>query len=87
MLNNTNTAGLAQRAAQTFTSGGWTVASYSSYQNDIASTCAYYDPADPKNQQAAEALQAQFPQIQRVKARFGGLPSGPVVVVLTGGYS
>jgi hypothetical protein len=87
VLNNTNTAGLAQRAAQTFTGGGWTVTNYSSYQNDIASTCAYYDPADPKNQQAAEALQAQFPQIQRVKARFAGLPAGPVVVVLTGGYS
>lgn len=87
VLNNTNTTGLAQKAAQTFTSGGWTVASYSNYQNNIISTCAYYDPADPRNQQAAEALEAQFPQIQRVKAKFEGLPSGPVVVVLTSDYS
>ena len=87
VLNNTTVTGLAQRAAQRFESGGWTVSHYANYQNDIVSTCAYYDPADPKAKAAAEALQAQYPTIKRVKPKFPELPSGPVVVVLTPDYS
>ena len=45
------------------------------------------DPSVTGAQAAAEALQSQFPAIKRVKERFGGLPGGPIVVVLTSDYS
>jgi hypothetical protein len=87
VLNNTTVNGLAAQAAQRFESGGWTVTRYGNLTNDILSTCAYYDPTNPQAQAAAEALQAQFPTIKRVEPKFVGLPDGPVVVVLTPGYS
>jgi hypothetical protein len=87
VLNNTTTTGLARQAAQRFESGGWTVTHYDNYQNNIMSTCAYYDPAEPGAKAAAEALQAQYPTIKRVEPKFAELPSGPVVVVLTPDYS
>jgi hypothetical protein len=87
VLNDTTVQGLAQQAAQRFRSGGWTVTSYGNYQNEIISTCAYYDPSVTGAKLAAEALQRQFPAIKRVKARFPELPNGPVVVVLTPDYT
>ena len=87
VLNNTTITGLARQAAQRFEQGGWTVTRYANYQNDIVSTCAYYDPADAGAKAAAEALQRQYPTIKRVKQRFAELPNGPVVVVLTPDYS
>jgi hypothetical protein len=87
VLNNTSTPGLAEQAARRFQAGGWTVTSLGNLVNDIKSTCAYYDAADPRALAAAEALRAQYPTIKRVEPKFAGLPSGPVVVVLTGDYS
>lgn len=87
VLNNTTVQGLAKRAAERFEGGGWTVTRFDNYQNDIVSTCAYYDPAVAGAEAAAQALRRQFPTIKRVKERFPELPSGPVVVVLTPDYS
>lgn len=87
VLNNTTVQGLAKRAAKLFETGGWTVTRYDNYQNDILSTCAYFDPSVRGAKAAAEALQQQFPTIRRVKPRFAELPSGPIVVVLTPDYS
>lgn len=87
VLNNTSRTGLAETAKQRFVAGGWTVTSTDNFNNDILSTCAYYDPSDPANEQAALALQQQFPAIKRVKERFPELPAGPIVVVLTSDYS
>jgi hypothetical protein len=87
VLNNTNQTGLAESAAQQFRAGGWTVTSTGNLVNDIISTCAYYDPSNPAAQAAADALQAQFPAIKRVEPKFSGLPAGPIIVVLTTGYS
>jgi hypothetical protein len=87
VLNNTTIGGLAQRAAQRFESGGWRVTTWGNYQNNILSTCAYYDPSVAGAQAAAEALQQQYPAIKRVKPKFAELPGGPVVVVLTPDYS
>ena len=87
VLNNTTITGLAQQAAQRFEDGGWTVTRYGNYQNDILSTCAYYDPAVAGARAAAEALQRQFPSIKRVKQKFPELPDGPIVVVLTPDYA
>ena len=93
VLNNSTTAGLAAQAAHRFEAGGWRVTSFGNYQNDISSTCAYYDPNVSGAKAAAQALQAQYPTIKRVAPRFTPdagaepLPSAPVVVVLTGDYS
>jgi hypothetical protein len=87
VLNGTSVQGLAETARQRFETGGWTVTSTGNIVNDILSTCAYYDPSDPANQQAATQLQQQFPAIKRVEEKFAELPPGPVVVVLTSDYS
>ena len=87
VLNNTTINGLAAQAASRFEAGGWTVTDASNYQNEILSTCAYYDASDPAAKAAAEALQAQYPAIKRVKPKFPELPAGPVVVVLTPDYA
>jgi hypothetical protein len=87
VLNNTTVTGLAEQAAQRFTDGGWTVTSFGNYQNDILSTCAYYDPSVPGAREAAQALQRQYPTIKRVQPKFAELPAGPIVVVLTPDYS
>jgi hypothetical protein len=87
VLNNTSTTGLALTAKHRFEAAGWTVTSTANISNDILSTCAYYDPSDPANQQAALELQQRFPAIKRVKEKFPELPPGPIVVVLTSDYS
>ena len=87
VLNNSSVVGLATQASQEFESGGWTVTSVDNLQNDILSSCAYYDPAVVDAKAAALALQQQFPEIKRVRPKFPELPAGPVVVVLTSDYS
>jgi hypothetical protein len=87
VLDNTGRPALARGAAQLFQRAGWTVTGTSTFDGDILSTAAYYDPEIAGARAAAEALQVQFPVIQRVRPKFDGLPSGPVVVVLTHDYS
>jgi hypothetical protein len=87
VLNNTTTNGLATDAAQAFRNGGWTVSDIGNLQDDIVSSCAYYDPSVDGAKAAATALRTQFPGIRRVVEKFSELPSGPVVVVLTSDYS
>jgi hypothetical protein len=87
VANNTGAVGLAQTAAARFQANGWQVTDLSNFTGDIISTCAYYDPSNPANQAAALELQKEFPAIKRVKERFSGLPSAPIVVVLTRDYS
>jgi hypothetical protein len=86
VLNNSTIHGLAASASADFTRGGWKVSSYGNYQNNIISTCAYYDPSVPGAQAEAQALQQQFPTIRRVEPRFAELPASPIVVVLTSDY-
>ena len=77
---------MAQRAKQTFVAGGWQVTDVGNLQQDILSTCAYYDPNTPGAQQSAQLLMQQFPAIKRIAPKFSGLPAGPIVVVLTPDY-
>jgi hypothetical protein len=88
VLNNTTVQGLAKGAAARFRAGGWTVTQYANYQNDIASTCAYYDPSVSGAHEAALALQAQYPTIKRVKEQFSELGrfASPIVVILVADY-
>jgi hypothetical protein len=85
VLNNTTITGLAERVSAVLTSGGWDVTQYSNYQNDILSTCAYYDPQVAGAKTAAKALRAQYPEIKRVKPQFTELASwnSPIVLILT----
>ena len=87
VLNNTVVQGLAEQASARFAAGGWTVSSYGNYQNDIISTCAYFDPSVAGAQASADALRTQFPAIKRVVPKFAQLPAGPIVVVLAPDYS
>jgi LytR cell envelope-related transcriptional attenuator len=87
VLDNTGRPAVARGATERFEQAGWTVTDTSTFDGDILSTAAYYDPATNGAQAAAEALQVQFPVIQRVRPRFAGLPRGPIVVVLTYDYS
>jgi hypothetical protein len=89
VLNNTTIQGLAAQASDTFEAGGWTVTEHANYQNDILSTCAYYDPNNPQAEASAERLRAQFPAIKRVEPQFSGLGQydSPIVVILTPDYT
>ena len=89
VLNNTTVTGLAEQASHTFEQGGWTVTKYDNYQNDILSTCAYYDPSVTGAKAAAQALRRQFPAIKRVEPQFAELASwnSPIVVILTPDYT
>ena len=87
VLNNTARAGAQIVAQQEFEKGGWTVSYVSTLDNQILSTCVYYDPANPTALAAAERLQQQFPAIKRVASRFAELPAGPLVIVLTSDFA
>jgi hypothetical protein len=84
VLNNTTTAGLAGQVAKQFEQAGWTVTKSDNYQDDIISTCAYYDPDVPGAKEAAQALKATFPKIKRILPQFTELASwhSPIVVIL-----
>jgi hypothetical protein len=87
VLNNTNSSGLAETAVARLKNGGWTAKNGGNFVGDILSTAAYYDPNSAGAQAAAQALRIQFPAIKRVVQRFGGLPEGPIILVLTTDYS
>ena len=87
VLNNTAPAGAENTAQQEFKQAGWTVSYVSTLDNQILSTCVYYDPAIPNALAAAKRLQQQFPAIRRVMPRFAELPPGPLVVVLTSDFT
>jgi hypothetical protein len=88
VLNDTAVYHLAALAAAKYIAAGWTVSSSGNYTapDGILSTCAYYDPTVSGSEAEASALKAQFPGIDRVEPKFGDLPAGPIVVVLTPGY-
>jgi hypothetical protein len=87
VLNNTSNSALAAKAVSRLTGGGWSASDGGSFSGDILSTAIYYDPRSAAAMQAAIALQAQFPQIKRVKEKFSGLPQGQLILVVTTDYS
>jgi cytoskeletal protein RodZ len=87
VLNNTGQSSLTGLAVSRLRAGGWTATDGGAFDGAILSTAVYYDPASEGAQQAAAALQTQFPQVKRVKEKFTGLPEGPLVLVVTDDYS
>jgi hypothetical protein len=72
---------------QRLQAGGWTASDGGFFDGSILSTAVYYDPSVSGAQAAANALQVQFPTILRVKEKFGGLPAGALILILTSDYS
>jgi hypothetical protein len=87
VLDNTSTASGVATALSRLRAGGWTASSGGTFDGSILSTAVYYDPAVTGADQAATALQAQFPAILRVKPKFSGLPQGALILILTSDYS
>jgi hypothetical protein len=79
VLNNTHTSGLAARAAQKLTAGGWTVAETGNYPHTVSATTVYY-PAGALA--SAQLLAKQFPAIGRVVAAPVGVSTTHLTLVL-----
>ncbi len=77
--NDTHISGLAAKAENTLTSGGWSVASTGNYAHTVTQTTVYYPPGD---QASAQLLATQFPKIHRVLAAPAGLAADHLTLVL-----
>lgn len=87
VLNNTSEASRVAKAISRLAQAGWSASDGGVFDGSILSTAIYYDPQSLQAQQAAIALQAQFPEIKRVKEKFSGLPQGPLILIVTTDYS
>jgi hypothetical protein len=83
VLNNSNRAGLAKRAAARFAAAGWPIKLTGGFRGRVTATTVYYAPGQ---QASALALQRAFPAIERVRPRFAGLPGSGLTVVLIRSY-
>lgn len=84
ILNATSIGGLASRAQVRFQEGGWTVPAIGDYSQSIAATTVYYPSG---LEESAAALQAQFPEIQRIEPTVPGLAQDRLIVVLAQDYA
>ena len=82
VLNNSRISHLADRAAQRFRAGGWTVTQTGNFRGRVPTTTVYYAPGQ---QASAERFARQF-GIPRVAPRFAGIPVQGMTVILTRDY-
>lgn len=83
IANQTDVEGLEEQARETLEEGGWEVPAVSPFEGTVPETTVYY----PEGQEeAAEALSAQFPEIGRVQPTFEGVNTSRLVVVLADDY-
>jgi hypothetical protein len=80
VLNNSTRYHLARRAADQIAAGGWSIKMVGNFTGRIPVSTVYYAPGQA---QAAQALAAQFPAVQRVHPRFEGLPGSGLTLVVT----
>ncbi len=79
VLNSTSRQGLAARFQQTLEAKGWDVVAVGNFRGSIPTTTVYY----PLGQQAAaEALEAQFTEVDRVRPAFSGISQTRLTVIL-----
>ena len=84
ILNGTDVSGLAAQAQEVLEAGGWPVPATDTYTDDIAVTTVYYPPGA---EESAQALAAQFPEIQAVEPTIPGLTSSRLVLILADDYA
>jgi hypothetical protein len=88
VLNETKVNGLAGRIAGQLQGAGWETPATDAYKgSDIAVTTVFYTEGDTTQQQAAQALVNQFPQIHGPAVRFFDVPGSadPGLVVVAAG--
>ncbi len=88
VLNATDINGLAADVAGVIAAGGWQTPGVGTYlADDVATSTVFYTAGDQTQQQAAESLKAQFPQLLTTAERFFEVPADVaapgLVVVLT----
>ena len=83
VLNHSKVKGLAARAAEDFTRGGWQVVEVANTRYAVARTTVYFVPGQ---EAAAAALRRQFPSILRSAPRPAELPGSGLTVVVTREY-
>jgi len=84
ILNATDVSGLAHAAREALEAGGWRVPATDTYSGDIEVTTVYYPPGE---QESAQALAAQFPEIKAVEPTIEGLTSIRLVLILADDYA
>jgi hypothetical protein len=87
VYNNGTIKGMAQQAANDFTSAGWHVTTVSNYSQGIIATSTVYFRPGTDEEAAANALGQQFHL--RVMPRFDGIQAADpgVIVIITDDYS
>lgn len=91
VLNSTGITGLAAKIAETVVAGGWESPGVGAYTaDDITASTVYFTDGDENQEQAAQQLKEQFPQLAGPAPRFFELPADVVapglVVVATGDW-
>ena len=70
--------------------GGWEIRTLGTYgSDDVATTTVFYTEGDTTQQQAAESLVAQFPEVSGPAVRFFEIPDLPdpgIVVIADGSW-
>jgi len=88
VLNATDVNGLAASIAGVIKAGGWETTPVGAYTNkDVATSTVFFTQGDANQQQAAQALVNQFPQLHGPAPRFFDVPGNAapgLVVVATG---
>ena len=84
ILNASGVDGLASQARERLEKGGWEVPAIDTYSGDIEVTTIFYPPGE---QESAQALAAQFPEIKAVEPTIPGLTSIRLVLILGDDYA
>jgi hypothetical protein len=80
VLNATDRKGLAARFADQLKAAGWKVAAVGNFRGNVPATTVYYPSGE---QEAAQALDAQFAGVDRVRPAFSGISQTRLTVILT----
>ncbi len=84
ILNATDVNGLASQARELLEKGGWEVPAVDTYSGDMGVTTVFYPPGE---QESAQALAAQFPEIRAVEPTIPGLTSIRLVLILADDFT
>jgi hypothetical protein len=80
VLNATSRKGLAGRFQQALAAKGWNVVAIGNFRGNVPATTVYF----PEGQRAAaEALEAQFAEVNRIRPAFSGISQTRLTVILT----